>query len=64
MAKPLADCRLRIEFPSKKEVHNIGIFYNPISGRVMMKIGRSTEEVTASELGRRIGKWIGDGVKK
>lgn len=64
MAKPLADCRVRVEFPRQGKTYNIGLFYNPISRKMILKMGDTAEEVTPSQLGQRIGKWIGEGVRQ
>ena len=58
MAKQLASCRVRIDFPNGA-THNIGLFYSPITKQMVMKIGQSSEIVTPSGLGQRLGKWIG-----
>lgn len=60
MAKPLADCRIRIEFPKLGKTYNVGLFKNHITRRILIKSGRSEEEVTPTMLGSRIAKWIGD----
>lgn len=58
MAKPLADCRIRIEFPKSGKTYNFGLFKNPITRRILLRSGESTEEVTPTALGHRIAKWI------
>ena len=58
MAKPMADCRIRIEFPKVGKTYNFGLFRNPITRRILVRSGRSEEEVTPTILGSRIAKWI------
>jgi hypothetical protein len=62
MAKPLADCRVRVEFTRRGETYNIGLFETASPGRLLPKMGNKTEEATPSKLGQRLGKWIGEGV--
>jgi len=59
MAKPLADCRIRIEFPKKGKTYNFGLFGTPSSTRLFLKKGIAMEEVTPSSLSARIARWIG-----
>jgi hypothetical protein len=59
MAKPLADCRIRIEFPKSGKTYNFGLFKNPITRRILIKSKGSSEEVTPTALGARIARWIG-----
>ena len=63
MARLLADCRVRVEFPRKNKTHNLGLFYNPITRKILIKMGDREEEITPSRLGQRLGKWIGENIK-
>lgn len=63
MAKPLADCRIRIEFPESGKTYNFGLFKNPITRRILIRSKASSEEVTPTVLGARIAKWIGEEIE-
>lgn len=63
MAKMLADCRIRIEFPRLRRTYNMGLFYNTITRRIVMKSEGKEVEITPSELGQKLGRRIGKNIK-